>query len=81
MPQDESLTPIQRACDIVGGQSALARMLIKPNGQALTPQAVGAMVKNNRVDPRWVLTIEEATGGQVTRRELRPDLYPDAAAA
>lgn len=74
-------SPIQRACDIVGGQSALARKLIKPNGQALTPQAVGAMVKCNRVDARWVLAIEEATAGQVTRNELRPDLYPDSAAA
>lgn len=29
-----------------------------------------------RIPAERVLTIEAATGGQVTRHELRPDLYP-----
>ena len=31
---------------------------------------------NRRVPAERVIEIESATGGQVTRHELRPDLYP-----
>ena len=30
----------------------------------------------NPVSPKFVLPIEKATKGQITRHELRPDIYP-----
>lgn len=62
------MTPIQRAAQAVGGQSALARML------GCTSQAVSKMCATGRVPAERVIPIEAATG--VSRHELRPDLYP-----
>ena len=70
------MTPIQRAVTLVGGQSALARALEPPP----TPQAVQKWCATGKVPVSRVLGIEALTGGRVTRHELRPDIYPDAAA-
>lgn len=61
---------IERAAQILGGQSALARKL------GCTPQAISKMCSTGRVPAERVLAIEVATEGAVTRHELRPDLYP-----
>jgi DNA-binding transcriptional regulator YdaS (Cro superfamily) len=61
---------IERAAQLVGGQSALARKL------GCTPQAVSKMCSTGRVPAERVLPVEAATEGRVTRHELRPDLYP-----
>ncbi|HIE4430006.1 TPA: transcriptional regulator [Burkholderia multivorans] len=61
---------IERAAQLVGGQSALARKL------GCTPQAVSKMCSTGRVPAERVLPVEAATDGRVTRYELRPDLYP-----
>jgi len=61
---------IERAAQLVGGQSALARKL------GCTPQAVSKMCSTGKVPAERVLSIESATDGAVTRHELRPDLYP-----
>lgn len=37
--------------------------------------------KTRRVPAERVLDVERATGGQVSRHELRPDIYPPAEAA
>ena len=69
---------ITRACDLVGGQVVLAQRL------GVTPQAVNQWVKKGKPPPERVLAIEEATDRQVSRHELRPDLYgpaPEAVAA
>ena len=61
---------ILKACDIIGGQHAMKRVLgLKSQG------TVAYWVKIGRVPPKWVLKIERITG--VTRHELRPDLYPE----
>ncbi|MDH4560364.1 YdaS family helix-turn-helix protein [Pseudomonas sp. BN411] len=62
--------PAQRAADVVGGQSALARLI------GCKPQAVQRMCATGHVPAERVLQIEAAVGAQVTRHELRPDLYP-----
>jgi DNA-binding transcriptional regulator YdaS (Cro superfamily) len=62
---------IQRACELAGSQSALARML------QVTPQAVQNWCATGRVPAERVLEIEKATG--VSRHDLRPDIYPLAA--
>lgn len=60
---------LRRAVNMVGGQSALARLL------GVKQQHVYYWLKKS-VPARRVLAIERATEGQVTRHELRPDLYP-----
>lgn len=57
---------LQRALDIVGGATALARRL------GITKQAVSQWP---RVPPERVLAVEDATNGAVTCYELRPDIY------
>jgi DNA-binding transcriptional regulator YdaS (Cro superfamily) len=57
----------QRAIEIAGGASALARLL------DITPQAVGQW---RVVPPERVLQVERIT--KVSRHDLRPDVFGDA---
>lgn len=69
---------LERAIEIVGGQSKLARAV------GTTPQAVHQWREKGRVPGERARAVELATGGQVTRYELRPDIFgaaPDEAAA
>jgi DNA-binding transcriptional regulator YdaS (Cro superfamily) len=60
---------ILKACDAVGGQSALARAL------GLSSQGtVSSWIKRNKLPAERVLAVEAVSG--VPRHELRPDLYP-----
>lgn len=73
--------PIQKAVELAGGQSAVAREL------RISPQAVGAWVRNRKIPPTRVLQLESlaAAGARkkrrkpVTRHQLSPELYPQAA--
>jgi len=65
-PRDYALA---RAINEVGGTAALARAI------NVTPQAISQW---DRVPAERALAVEQATGGKVTRHELRPDLYPAA---
>lgn len=60
---------IEKAIAVMGNQSALARAL------GVSPQAVNQWLKS-KVPAERVLDIEAATSGQVTRHDLRPDIYP-----
>lgn len=61
---------IEKACEIVGSQATLARLL------NVSPAMVNQLVKGHRPVPvEHCLTIESATGGQITRQMLRPDDY------
>lgn len=67
----------KRACDLVGAAN-MARHL------DVTPQAVNECKRGGRPVPiPWCLTVERATGGEVTRQDLRPDdwekIWPDLA--
>ena len=56
--------------DFSGGQAALAREL------GISPQAVSQWVRGRRpVPPRLAIRIESATGGAVSRHDLRPDIF------
>jgi DNA-binding transcriptional regulator YdaS (Cro superfamily) len=71
------MNPIQRAVSIVGGQSELARRMAKYNKNgSLTPQAVNSWCSKNRIPAEYVLAVERETDSQVSRHDLRPDLYP-----
>ncbi len=58
---------LRKALQLVGTAN-LARQL------GIRSQAVSQW---RRVPAERVLAVEQATGGRVTRHELRPDLYPD----
>jgi DNA-binding transcriptional regulator YdaS (Cro superfamily) len=62
---------LEQAIRAAGGQTALARRL------GVSYQAISQW---DRVPPLRVLEVEAATGGAVTRHELRPDLYPPESA-
>ncbi len=62
-------TPLDKAIKIAGGQSELARRIGKTQGH------ISSWRRRGRVPPEVVLSIEAAVGGQVTRYELRHDIY------
>ena len=66
---ESSVHAFHRAIQIVGGQSALGRLIGKPQS------TVWEWVDRKKPLPaEFVLTIEAATG--ISRHELRPDIYP-----
>jgi DNA-binding transcriptional regulator YdaS (Cro superfamily) len=71
---DMKKTPLEKAISHFGTATALAEEL------DVTKQAIFKW-RRGRVPAERVLSIEEATGGAVTRYELRPDLYPKETAA
>lgn len=73
------MNPIQKSISIVGSASALARSI------GVTPQAVCFWRDGLRGIPaERCAAIERATGGQVTRKDLRPndwqEIWPELAA-
>ena len=68
-------TALETAAFLVGGQNKLAEAL------NVTPQAVNKWVKADRAPAERVIEIERVTNGEITRHELRPDLYPEHSAA
>lgn len=58
---------LKTAIRCVGGLTALAKVL------DLSPQAI---FQWKRAPAKWVIKIEEATDGAVSRHILRPDIYP-----
>lgn len=77
LPGLNGASALQRAIDLVGGQSALARALGEPVKQA----HVWYWLKGaGRVPAEYCAAIERATEGKVTRHDLRPDLFESEAA-
>ncbi|MDE2103498.1 MAG: helix-turn-helix domain-containing protein [Patescibacteria group bacterium] len=64
-------TAIETAISIAGSQSELARRCHV--GQ---PTVWKWLNRAKRVPAEFVLPIERATGGKVSRHDLRPDIYP-----
>lgn len=72
-----STDALQRAIIILGGQTALARRLEKITGRKVHQRNVWSWLnRTRRVPPEFAIPIEQATGGEVTRHEIRADLYP-----
>lgn len=67
---------LSRAIEKLGGQSALARACGVKQGHVWH-----WLNKSRSVPADYVLTIEAATGGTVTRHELRPDIFGEPATA
>jgi len=72
MANDERDGALVRAIAVAGGPAALARF-ISEHYEPITVQAVSDW---RRCPPRRVLQVEKATGAEVTRHDLRPDIYP-----
>jgi DNA-binding transcriptional regulator YdaS (Cro superfamily) len=66
---------LDKAIKFFRTQSALAGAL------GLEPMAVTQWIKRKRIPPERAVQIEKATGGVVSRSELRPDLWPPQEAA
>src|SRR5687767_7509462 len=66
-------TALASAVALVGGQAQLARAI-----GVSQPSVWHWLNKAERVPAEYVIPIETATGGKISRHDLRPDLYPDA---
>lgn len=73
----EALTPraaLEAAVQYFGTETGLAKAIGMPQ------QSINDVMRAGRITPAtWCLKIENATGGKVTRHQLRPDLYPEEA--
>lgn len=65
------MTGLEKAIELAGGQAALARLLGVKQGHVWY-----WLRKTGRVPAEKVLPTVEALDGKISRRELRPDLYP-----
>jgi DNA-binding transcriptional regulator YdaS (Cro superfamily) len=65
-------TPLDRIVEIVGTKAKLADEL------GVSPQAVSQWPP---IPPKHAIAIEKLTGGQVTRHEIAPAMYPSSDAA
>lgn len=72
--RDEAL---ERAIELSGGPAELARFITANQG----PITAQAICDWRRCPAGRVLTVEQATKGEVTRHDLRPDIYPREQAA
>lgn len=68
----EQITPVEKAALFVGGLTALARML-----GVSAPTVHEWKTLKRPVPARRCTAIERLTGGEVTRKDLRPDDYLD----
>lgn len=69
MPKKER--PVEKVVRLAGGQAELARRC-----NTSQPRIWQCVHRNQRVPADLVIPFERAVAGQVTRNELRPDLYP-----
>lgn len=65
---DPPKTALEKACNVAGGQTDLARKIGKTQGH------ISQWLRRGSVPAEMVLPIELASG--VSRHDLRPDLYP-----
>lgn len=62
---------IQRAIEHFGSQAALAERI------GLSQQGVSYLLKAGQVSAEVAVAIDRATGGLVSREQLRPDIFDD----
>ena len=66
-----SIAALERCIQILGSQYKVA------DAVGVRQPSVSHQVRHGTAVPaEWCLALEAATGGRVTRHELRPDLYP-----
>ncbi len=74
-PMDTQHEALKRAVSILGSQQAAAEAI------GIKQQSVSdVLCAGRRAPAEWVLPLERATrekGDEISRHDLRPDLYPD----
>jgi DNA-binding transcriptional regulator YdaS (Cro superfamily) len=60
---------VQKAVNLVGGQTALAKLV------GVKQAHVWKWLRMEKIPAERAIEIERATGGRVTRQELRPDIF------
>ena len=73
---EDAQTPLERAVELCGGQAGLARRI----GSSQQSVAYWLTKAVRGVPAEMVPAIEQATGFQVTRHDLRPDIFGERAA-
>lgn len=77
MLRSMSIEALQKAIETVGGQPTLAQRLSEISGRKVVQQNISSWLhRSRRVPGEFVLAIEQATEGAVSKHDLRPDLYP-----
>lgn len=69
-----SIEALNRACKALGSQNALATAL------GIESASISGWRERNRIPAERCIAIEQATGGIVTRHDLRPDIFGPAPA-
>lgn len=77
MTKKERDPELEKAIEAAGGPAALAKF-ISENYEDISTQAICDW---KRCPPLRVLQVEAATKGEISRSQLRPDLYPADQAA
>lgn len=62
-------THIQRAIDLHGSQAGLARAM------GCSQQLISQLLRGGTITAEMAVRIDRATGGQVAKQFLRPDLF------
>ena len=65
----EKLSSARKAVSLAGGPSALSRQF------GITPQAISRWLARDTVPANWVLSIEALLDGEISRHDLRPDVF------
>lgn len=69
------MSAIQKAVDLMGGRKELA------TAAGVSEQAVSFWINGDRqISAEYAVKIQNATGGRVTVKELRPDIFGAIAA-
>lgn len=70
---------LEKAIELVGGQNPLARAITvainTPDKTVKQGRIWQWLHRDGKVPAEYCIAIERATGGAVTRHELRPDIY------
>lgn len=69
---------LRKAIELCKGQSALARLITTPERPVCQSHVWNWLNRDKKVPANQCLAIERATGGQVTRYQLRPDVFGPA---
>lgn len=75
MNRSFSALALRRCIEILGSQRAVAAVV-----GVKQPSVNYALNKSGLVPAEWCIPLESATGGAVTRQDLRPDIYLHAPA-
>ena len=80
--RNQSRAHFQRAISLAGSQSQLAKQLSEKLGKKIYQAHVRKWLKETKVIPDYICKhVEDITCGQVTKAQLRPDLWSKDEAA